>query len=585
MERMTPDEDWIIHETADFGERWHQLVDILYLSGEDNDLVILGGYHPSLEYARTFGFIMRYYRAEQRWETFEVIAPESWSTWWAGAVLDPHDPDRLILYGTKSTSPTACPGPRPILAEFDLSTNTHSFMNMGDIRGTIYSVAVLEDKLLATGIGGNECDYTGVLHVLNIQNGIVTIAPSPPPLPDHPLSSLTGLTVLPDGRVLGVGTASQTLGSHWRTLSYLFDPERDEWELIKPIDPGQTLPTGDNNYINQLFTITQAPDGTAYAGGRWTHYNGRYHHKGMVQRFDGEEWCLQELPEFLGENTSINSQVLGLAATDTDVYAAGWWNQGSLPYYEQTLVLHAPIHEPVPGILQVDPPEFNFGEVELGQSGVAEFIVSNAAEKDAEPLLLDHLSLSGLGFGMNASDCADVAELPPQQACTVEVDFHPPEVGTYSGALTIGADDGQGGQTATVTLSGIGVQLPGELEVTPLKLDFGRVEPGETALLAVILNNVAGEGAAALQLTGIEIIVGQEGFSIDADGSGCGAELAAQQRCTVAVRFSPVGGNSYSGVLRIAAGGEPAVNVILTGAGAADVPVEGGIFRDRFEND
>jgi hypothetical protein len=351
IEQPAPGEAWVVHDTPDFGFTWHFLRAVLYLPEKNRDLVVIGQYNPDFGSAQSYSFVMRYDRAEDHWETFEIVKPGAFSTWVRSAILDPRDPDRLLLFGTWSIGGW-CFEPRPILVEFDLASNTHSFMDLGDIRGTIDAMVVLEDgSLLATGIGATQCDYTFVLQVLRVEDGVVSIMPSPPSLPGHPLHSLWGLTLLADGCVLAVGHASQLPGSRFQTLSYRFDPKASEWEMIKPIDPNLTLPNG--NYINQFFTIAQAPDGTVYAGGRTQYWNGLYKFQGMVQSFDGDTWHLHELPEFLSTETNATSQIWGLANTDAEILAVGWWRpDGS--FDQQTLVLRAPNAGGAPGDLNCD---------------------------------------------------------------------------------------------------------------------------------------------------------------------------------------------------------------------------------------
>ncbi|NDY93494.1 choice-of-anchor D domain-containing protein [Ideonella livida] len=84
-------------------------------------------------------------------------------------------------------------------------------------------------------------------------------------------------------------------------------------------------------------------------------------------------------------------------------------------------------------------------------------------------------------------------------------------------------------------------------------LAFGTVTVGETVSRTVSLRNT---GNAALNLSGITLASGSQGFSRSSD---CGASLAAGTACTLTVQFRPTAAGARSDTLRVAsnASGSP----------------------------
>jgi serine protease AprX len=217
-----------------------------------------------------------------------------------------------------------------------------------------------------------------------------------------------------------------------------------------------------------------------------------------------------------------------------------------------------------PAILDVDPTDLAFGEVDLGDAATLSFVVSNAADPGAESLELSTLDLSGDGeFAITGGDCAVGTVLEPGEDCGVDVTFTPSAVDTFSGSVAIATVDGQ---SDTVTLSGEGVQDPAILDVDPTDLVFGTVIVGEDATLGFVVSNVADPGAMSLELSTLALS-GDGEFAITGGDCAAGTVLEPGESCAVDVTFTPSDGDSYAGSILVDTTNGQSATVTLTGEG------------------
>jgi hypothetical protein len=144
-------------------------------------------------------------------------------------------------------------------------------------------------------------------------------------------------------------------------------------------------------------------------------------------------------------------------------------------------------------------------------------------------------------------------------SCTLQVAFVPKSLGAQAGVLTVSDQY----RAQTVTLSGTGVAPPG-VSVAPVGgVSFIAVAVGSSsAAQMVTLTNNGGLPLA------VQSITASGDFSIPAGGSTCGATLAANAACTVALVFAPTSAGTRTGTLVLTdnAAGSPQV-VALTGVG------------------
>ena len=231
--------------------------------------------------------------------------------------------------------------------------------------------------------------------------------------------------------------------------------------------------------------------------------------------------------------------------------------------------------EPLPApALFLSSTVLDFGDIPAGEQLALSVEIQNTGTADLE---VSSLNLTGVPFMLDTDDCGGSAfELAPEQTCTLAVTFAPLEGGEFNDQISIQSNANS--SPDAVDLTGRGIQGAGELDVSPMSLNFGDVAVSRSESLSLILTNSAPSYALALELQA-NIIAGGSSFEIDDDASDCGTELPAQESCTLVVRFLPPAQAAYSGVLRVRADGDP-VNISLQGRGVA---LESMIFDDRFE--
>ena len=114
-----------------------------------------------------------------------------------------------------------------------------------------------------------------------------------------------------------------------------------------------------------------------------------------------------------------------------------------------------------PAVLDVDPTDLAFGEVDMGADATLAFTVTNATDAGAASLELSTLELSGdAEFAITGGNCAVGTVLEAGEFCDVEVTFTPSAEATFSGAVAVATTDGD---SETVVLSGQGVELPDDI--------------------------------------------------------------------------------------------------------------------------
>ena len=167
-------------------------------------------------------------------------------------------------------------------------------------------------------------------------------------------------------------------------------------------------------------------------------------------------------------------------------------------------------------------------------------------------------TLTGSGaFSVAANTCSGAA-LAPGGACTLQVGFAPPSLGSFTATLSLSDDASNSPQT--VALSGSGVQPAVSLSASSLA--FGnQVVGSKSANKAIVLTNSGTDtlniGAATAGLP----------FAIAADGCSNTA-LAPGASCTIQVDYAPAATGPSSGALSIPddAAGSPQT-VVLSGTG------------------
>jgi Abnormal spindle-like microcephaly-assoc'd, ASPM-SPD-2-Hydin len=204
----------------------------------------------------------------------------------------------------------------------------------------------------------------------------------------------------------------------------------------------------------------------------------------------------------------------------------------------------------------VEPLSAQFGNVPVGTLNTQSIEVKNTGARS-----LSLTSLTAKGSGFSVSGISTPFELAAGQSTHFIVGFLPTLARSYNGSVNLSstASDSQ----LTIVLSGTGVAISSDLEVTPSSLAFGNVNVNGSATQQIILKN---SGNSSILVSGDSIA----GSEFTATGLGGGITLTPSQTATLTVSFAPVTAGSMSGTITIASNAENgSVAVPVTGTGVA----------------
>lgn len=218
-------------------------------------------------------------------------------------------------------------------------------------------------------------------------------------------------------------------------------------------------------------------------------------------------------------------------------------------------------------VLAIDPSSVNFGKV----------FVSKKASKTVKLVYVGGLVpavIKGYEFHSNGKTTAvpftqvalndkDECAGPGtkmNKTCNIGLEFTPPENLSYGAEFWVLYDDGKGNtKTAKAGLSGIGL-YEGALTVTPNPLAFGRVKLGDSLTKNVELTAKAGNftdvSVSEVKVTGDEFKL-DEANKADGVSSNTGkhavvcARVAAGQKCSVPVKFTPSNDGTFDGKVTV----------------------------------
>ena len=178
--------------------------------------------------------------------------------------------------------------------------------------------------------------------------------------------------------------------------------------------------------------------------------------------------------------------------------------------------------------IEVTPLALDFGTVSAGgRSDVGTFTARNVGDG---PLGVDGLLLDLPGFAVVSGNGG---LLQPGEETAWTVVFQPDTAGAFSGEGAVASDDPD---EARVPVSVSGMAVAGDLVVTPAFHDFGVLEPGATAELEVLAENVGDANVAVTELAWTSSSPGELAF---ADGA-TPFTLAPGERRTFRVTYAPV---------------------------------------------
>ena len=249
----------------------------------------------------------------------------------------------------------------------------------------------------------------------------------------------------------------------------------------------------------------------------------------------------------------------------------------SAPPVETSLILGlagdavAPVYEAVTlgpattvGMLSASPSQVDFGSLPAG--GVADPESVTLSNTGQATVTVNEQLTPAAPFELSG-DCPNPPfELAPEASCQLQVGFSPEAPGNYTDELVLVSD----AQNTNLVIPLAGDSLPPpEFSVSPLEVDFGSVEVGQSAQALVELAN---PGQVEVQVDGFDLP--NEVFSVDV--GDCGAppfELAPDQGCELVVAFAPAEAESYQDVLLISSSADDSPHTVeLAGAGVEPVP-------------
>ncbi|WP_426750853.1 choice-of-anchor D domain-containing protein [Myxococcus sp. Y35] len=183
----------------------------------------------------------------------------------------------------------------------------------------------------------------------------------------------------------------------------------------------------------------------------------------------------------------------------------------------------------VKAFIEVPTDALDFGNVAMGLVEMREVTVRNPSDVDS-PLLL---SLQGADADQFTVGQGLPATLAPGEARVVPVAYAPRRLGAAEAALHVVVCDGC--EPAVVPLTGTGVAS--NLEVTPLRVDFGRVALGATAEQVITVRN---QGTLPLSFTGSQLVDSSDGvFRITDEPVVANGLLAPGAAVELRVAFTP----------------------------------------------
>ncbi len=203
----------------------------------------------------------------------------------------------------------------------------------------------------------------------------------------------------------------------------------------------------------------------------------------------------------------------------------------------------------------VSPGEFRFASMPVGSRESVVITVKNCGSSNSAPLTITEIAPGPSTTGVGGMEQFEVSppplprELLAGEELTFRVWFEPTREGEH--ALGVGIrTSGFRGSLARVEVAGTATTHPPcQLAITPERLDFGTVRPGEEGVLAVKIHNI---GPDVCPVKNIELHDSAGGRFSMPGGSLPGVVVHAGYYFSFMVAFrAPPEGGSFSGSLRI----------------------------------
>ncbi len=214
--------------------------------------------------------------------------------------------------------------------------------------------------------------------------------------------------------------------------------------------------------------------------------------------------------------------------------------------------------------IELSPADLDFGSMDVGQTAALSTVVHNLGQLD---LHLGPLSISGSAdFSLALDPSSTVVE--PGAITYVEVQWAPTSAGIAVAEVEIPSDDPDE-PVAVLSLTGDALPL-GDIDASPLSVDFGPVYVGSSATAVVTVTNA---GDAELTLGGVGITISDE-VELTADPSYL--VLAPAETAEVELTYEPDDAGVDSGTLWIPSDDvdEPLIEIPVQGEGVTEQDID-----------
>ncbi|MBV2168739.1 MAG: choice-of-anchor D domain-containing protein [Bdellovibrio sp.] len=173
----------------------------------------------------------------------------------------------------------------------------------------------------------------------------------------------------------------------------------------------------------------------------------------------------------------------------------------------------------------------NFGDVLVGDKSSQTVTLTNTSSSETLTDLTNSLSQQlGEGFTVTGGTCG--ASLPPQQSCSVNIEFAPTSAGPSQNNLT--SSGSQDSLSPSIAVSGNGAGLSSSQS----SVDFGSLKPkSDRPGAPIVITNLASSKAQGCSISAASLK--DTGFSID-ESSTCleTTELLSEASCEIKPRFT-----------------------------------------------
>ena len=188
-----------------------------------------------------------------------------------------------------------------------------------------------------------------------------------------------------------------------------------------------------------------------------------------------------------------------------------------------------------------------------GESNTTTFTLVNSGTIDATGLTPSTVDLpfrySGGNYPGTNGTCGTL--LPRISSCSLELEFVPTAVGTFSAPYSIAFNNGSAVVSLQTQLTGVAEQPLAQIVVDdPPTATFGNIGVGLTATLSIRFKNIGSGEATSLSMVGLTPPFRFSGSGAYPGTTGdCDTSLAVDGECTIEVEFTPAATGFFAATL------------------------------------